>query len=527
MKPTTQLLALWLVVAACLSPAAGAGKAYDVRACGATGDGKTLCTKAVQKAIDDCAAAGGGRVHFPPGRYLCGTIFLKSRVTLHLDAGSVLMGSKDLADYPVTVQAFRSYTDNYTVRSLIYGEGLERVAIVGRGVIDGQGRAFRGEYKRRPYILRLVSCRHVTVAGVTFRDSPMWVQHYLACDDVRIRGVTVRSRANGNNDGLDIDCCRRVCVSGCNIDTGDDAIVLKSTADRACRDVVVTGCVLRSHCNALKLGTETNGGFENVVLTACSIYDTRLAGVALEIVDGGTMDRVVVSNLVMRNVGAPIFVRLGDRGRPFKKDTPRPTMGVLRNVTISNIQASGCGVTGCAISGLPGHRIENLTLSNLRLSFVGDGSTKDAARAVPEERGRYPEFSMFGRLPAYGLFCRHAAGLKLINVHLRARKRDLRHALVCDDVQDVTIDGLDAGASPGAVATVRLAQTKGALVRGCTPITAGTFVKLEGKATDRVTLVANDFSGVGTIAEAAADVPAGALLQRANRTAGKRARRAE
>ena len=161
------------------------------------------------------------------------------------------------------------------------------------------------------------------------RDSPMWVQHYLDCEGVSIRDVTVRSRVNHNNDGIDIDGCRRVRISDCDIWSGDDAIVLKSTFAGPCRDVTVTNCVISSNCNALKLGTESNGGFENIVMSNCTIYDNRLAGIALEMVDGGTLDRVIVSNIVMNKVGAPIFMRLGNRARPYTENGPRPGMGQL------------------------------------------------------------------------------------------------------------------------------------------------------------------------------------------------------
>ncbi|MBM3889694.1 MAG: glycoside hydrolase, partial [Verrucomicrobia bacterium] len=225
---------------------------FNIREFGVAGDGSRLDTQPIQKAIDTCAQAGGGTVYFPAGTYLSGTLFMKNRVTLHLDAGAVLLGSKELKDYPVTVSAFRSYTDNYTDKSLLYGEKLQGVAIHGRGTIDGQGAAFKGPYKVRPYLIRFVSCQDVSVRDITLKDSPMWVQHFLACDDVLVEGVRVRSRCNANNDGIDIDCCHRVRIANCDISSGDDAIVLKSTADRPCKDVAVTNCVLSTHCNAFK-----------------------------------------------------------------------------------------------------------------------------------------------------------------------------------------------------------------------------------------------------------------------------------
>ncbi|MHC4439085.1 MAG: glycoside hydrolase family 28 protein, partial [Planctomycetota bacterium] len=329
-------ISTWTICLLAAGPVFAAEEMYDVRDYGAKPDGKTLCTKSIQKTIDACSQSGGGTVYLPPGTFLSGTIYFKSGVTLRLAAGSTLLGSKSLKDYPPTVQAFRSYTDNYTDKSLIYGENVERIAIAGSGTIDGQGASFKGPYKVRPYMIRFIQCRNVTVKDVTLRNSPMWVQHYLACDDVHITGITVRSLVNHNNDGINIDSCRRVIISDCNIESGDDAIVLKSTSARVCRDVAVSNCVLSSRCNALKMGTESNGGFKNIVMTGCSIYDTRLAGVALEIVDGGTMNRVVVSNITMDKVGAPIFLRLGNRARPFKKDMDTPGIGFMRNITISN-----------------------------------------------------------------------------------------------------------------------------------------------------------------------------------------------
>lgn len=512
----------WILAELLLAIAAasvyGDVQVYDVRDYGAKLDGKTLCTEAIQKAIDGCAKDGGGTVYFAPGVFLSGTIYMKSGVTLHIDSGCTLLGSTDLRDYPPTVQAFRSYTDNYTDKSLIYGENLERVAIVGQGIIDGQGRAFKGPYKVRPYMIRLVGCRDILVKDVTIQNSPMWVQHYLACDDVRITGITVRSRVNANNDGIDIDCCRRVIISDCSVDSGDDAIVLKSTADRPCQHVVVRNCVLSSRCNALKMGTESNGGFQNIVISGCAIYDTRLAGVALEIVDGGTMDGVVVSDISMSGVGAPIFLRLGNRARPFKKDMERPGIGIMRNITISDIEATKAGSTGCAISGIPEAKIENVTLSNLRLSFEGGGAKQDASRDVPEQSTGYPEFSMFGRLPAYGFYCRHVKGLKLLNVELQSAQSDLRHALVCEDVEDVLVDALDARFWPRAAAVMRLKDVKGAFIRGCrAKAGTGVFLELQGSRSERVTLAGNDLKGVSKIVEMAVEVPEMALFNTANR----------
>ncbi len=513
------LLLCCVVITMMASALPGAEVLYDIRDFGALPDGRTLCTQAIQAAVDKCAASGGGTVYLPPGTFLSGTIHLKSGITLHLDQGATLLGSRNLQDYPPVATSYRSYTDNYTDKCLIYGQKLEHVAITGRGVIDGQGAAFKGPYKVRPYLIRFVECRDVVVEGVTMKDSPMWVQHYLACDDVRLSGLTVKSHVNANNDGIDIDSCRRVTITACNIDSGDDAIVLKSTSAQPCRDVVVSACVLRSTCNALKMGTESNGGFQNIVLTGCTVYDTRLAGVALEIVDGGTMDRLVVSDITMNGVGAPIFLRLGNRARPFQEGIDKPGVGRMRNITISNIEATGANATGCAIAGLPDARIENVTLDNIRLSFAGGGRLEQAARPIPEEPEKYPEYAMFGPLPAYGLYCRHVEGLKFSNVQLQLAGSDKRHAVVLDDVKNATLDGLDAAFFPGGAAPLRLVDGREVLIQGCRPA-AGTdvFLRLQGPRTEGVTLMGNDFRGVKKVVEADESVSDTAVALIANRT---------
>lgn len=414
---------------------------FDASTFGAVGDGRAIDTKAIQAAVDACARAGGGTVYLRAGRYLSGTVYLKSNVTLHLAAGAVLAGSTNLADYPVTIPALRSYTDTYTDKSLLYAENLDNIAIEGRGVVDGQGASFQGPYKVRPFLVRMVNCRNVNVSGVTMKDSPMWVQHYLACDGVAIHGITVHSRVNANNDGIDIDCCDRVRISDCDISSGDDAIVLKSTSARATRNVVVANCVVSSHCNALKLGTESNGGFENIAIANCTVYDTRLSGVALEIVDGGTLDRVNVSNILMDGVGAPIFIRLGDRGRPYETDGPPPPAGRLRNVLLSGIQATRAGTVGCAIAGLSGHPIEQVAIDNMRLVFDGGGRAQHEHGVVPEHPEKYPEHNMFGVLPAYAFYCRHVRGLRFRNVEVSTAKPDTRAALLIEDVEDLEITG--------------------------------------------------------------------------------------
>jgi len=495
-----------------LRPQTSGSSLYDVRLYGATGDGAAMDTNAIQLAIGRCARSGGGTVLFPAGIYLSGTLVLENNVSLQIEAGAVLRASRNLADYPAHVPALRSYTDNYTDKSLIYAESVENVSILGQGTIDGQGGAFQGPYKVRPYMMRFVNCRNVAVHGVTIRDSPMWVQHYLACEEVAISGIMVRSRVNVNNDGIDIDSCRGVRISDCDIWSGDDAIVLKATIDRPCRDVVIANCVLSSACNALKLGTESNGGFENVAISNCTVSETRLAGLAVEMVDGGVLDRVSVSNLVMKGVGAPIFIRLGDRGRPFMEGGERPPAGRLRNVTISGVVADGAGPTGCAIAGLSSQEIENVTLDNIRMSFAGGGTLSDALRDVPEKADAYPEFSMFGKLPAYGFYCRHVKNLRLRNVQTVSGEPEERPALAAEDVETMELAGCTLDCAEQAESAVRLTGARDVFVHGCRntrPLRV--WMRVKGAGSRRIRLAGNDLAPALKPVEASADVPPDAI----------------
>ncbi|MCX7043991.1 MAG: glycoside hydrolase family 28 protein [Candidatus Sumerlaeota bacterium] len=509
-----------IIFALCLASSAAAENApFNVRNYGAAGDGKTLDTAAIQKAVDACAASSGGAVILPAGRYLSGTIRLKSHVALQLDDGAILLGSPSLEDYPETSSSVRSYTDNYVRQSLIAGENLERVAIRGRGVIDGQGQLFRRkEYLTRPYVIRLVKCEDVLIEGVTLLNSPMWMQHYLACDRVRIQGIRVWNHASYNNDGLDIDGCHDVRISDCDFDSDDDALCLKSTLDRACENVVITNCRISSHCNAIKTGTESNGGFKNIVISNCAISSPARSkatygaqrgycGVALEIVDGGTLENVTISNIAIRGVGVPFFMRLGNRARPFVKNGPKPPVGVFRNVIVADIVATEVSSMGCSITGVPGHPIENVSIHDVRLSFDGGGRLEEASRKPPEKEASYPESGMFGALPAWGFYCRHVKDISFSNVSLRTAAPDLRHAIVGDDARDLRIEGMDASVSAGAAPLIRLCQVENAAISSCLPLgKIATFLKLEGERTSRIFLGPNIAAGAEQLTECAPEV---------------------
>ncbi|MBU4459252.1 MAG: glycoside hydrolase, partial [Verrucomicrobia bacterium] len=478
-----------------------------------------------------CASAGGGTVRLAGGRFLSGTIRLRSHVTLHIEGGATLLGSTNILHYPHHIPAIRSYTDTYVKQSLIVGEDLEDIGLVGRGTIDGQGPAFRmadrnRPYENRPYLIRLIHCRDILVEDLRLRRSPMWMQHYLGCERLVMRGVHVWNFGNANNDALDIDGCKDVAVSGCVFESDDDAITLKSTFERPCEGVTIGGCVARSHCNAIKMGTESSGGFRDISIANCVVtspLETNttygcprgMGGIALELVDGGRLERVAIANVTIRGVMVPLFLRLGDRARPYREGMAPPPPGSFRDVTLQNIVATDVGRVGCSITGLTNAILENVSLANIQFRFEGGGARALTEKSVAELPRNYPEGRMFGELPAYGFYCRHVKGLRFSGIRLQTDAPDLRHAMVFDDAEGVVVDGLDADFATGAAALLRFVQTRGAVVRGCQPrAPGGTFVSLAGDATRDIALLGNDLSGAASVADIPPGVPKAALTVR-------------
>ncbi|MBN2578583.1 MAG: glycoside hydrolase family 28 protein [Pirellulales bacterium] len=448
----------------------------------AVNDGKTLCTEAIQAAVDACAQRGGGTVYFPPGIYLSGTIVLKSNVTLHLEAGAELRGSRDLKDYPSHVPELRSYTDLYTERSLLYAERAENITILGRGVIEGQSKHFQGwrTPKLRPYLIRFVECRNVRVRDVTLQRSANWTLHLLSCDDVVVDRIRINNlpAVNHNGDGIDVDSSRNIRIANCDISAQDDAIVLKSTTPRRCECVTVTNCTLKSERNGFKLGTETVGGFRSIVMSNCTIRDAHSTGITLLAVDGGDCEGICINNVVIENVRfSAIFLRLGNRARPYwiprpgdkpSEAPPPPKVAALRDVIISNVIARGTTSTGIFMTGLPDHPIENVTLSNIKVEVQGRGNRSAAQRLdVPENESDYPNSNKFGPLPAYGVYARHMSNLRLHNLDLSFRKDDARAPVVCQDVRDLDLFGLRAATGTKADCVIRLRHSENAFIHGC------------------------------------------------------------
>jgi len=510
-------LYFYAALLACFTPLSSQSfRIFDVKDYGAHGDGITADTRAIQSAIND-ASVSGGKVLLAGGRFLSGTIFMKSNVTLEIAEGAVLLGSTHPGDYPDTISNLQSYNDIFLSKSLIYGDNLSNISIAGKGTIDGQGAAFRvttkvkpDRYRNRPFGIRFIRCTNILIENIRMRNSAMWMQHYLACEFLTIRGITVYNHANQNNDMMDIDGCKNVIISDCFGDTDDDALTLKSTSGFINENITVTNCVLSSHVNGIKFGTETIGGFKNISISNIVIKPSEkketifglpggIGGIVLEIVDGGTMEGVTISNVAMNGVQTPIFMRLGNRGRTIREGMPKPAAGVMNNIRLANITAVNAGNIGSSIHGIPGHRIENIFLDNISLAYAG-GEMK-SVREIPEEKEEeYPESSMFGTLPAYGFFIRHASGVHLRGITLTRNSGDNRPAVMLDDIEEADLDGVQGMIGPGAESFLKFVNVRNAFIDHVRPHgSTGAFLSAAGGESANINLYHNDYSSAKNI----------------------------
>ena len=429
-------------------------KDYIITDYGAVSDTTRLSTHALQQAIDACSAAGGGRVVVPTGSFKIGSIELRSDVNLFLEHGATLYGSTNVADYRPMKSDYVSLRTQTTTIQLIYADRVKNVVISGTGTIDGRGRAFaklswNDEGITRPHLLRFIQSHDIVVRDVTLRNSGCWMQHYLACDRLRIDGIKVFNRNNYNNDALDLDGCHEVVVEGMMADSDDDAITLKSTSPRLCENIRISDCVVSSHCNAIKLGTETNGGFRNISISGIVVkpsYDQRekffgqwrgTSAVSLEIVDGGTMENVSVSDITVEGTESPIFVRLGNRARGYREGLAVEHVGTIRGIRLDHILVRDAGATACSITGLPGHPVEDVWLSDITIHHRGgitDADLPKITEAIADEKEKeYPEATMWGPLPAKGFYLRHTRGIHLSNIDIQTASPDARPLFVNED----------------------------------------------------------------------------------------------
>jgi hypothetical protein len=506
---------------------------------GAKADGKVLDSNAINSAINHAHDAGGGVVYLGPGTYLCGTVVLKSRVTLYLEAGAVLLGSKNMNDY--TPQGGPSAAGDAGQRHLLFARDVDDVTIMGAGRIDGQGKSFWVPSGRKQVpaeerwgdvatlywkplprvspMIELVDCRRLHIEHVRVENSSGWTMRLINCSNVVVDGISIKNPVYGINvDGIDVTNCSDVRIANCSIDTADDAICLKSEnpygiSAPACRNITVTNCTMTGCCNGFKFGTRTEGAFENITFSNSVIHNDDvdlnariISGICLEMVDGGSVDGVTIVGIRMQRTRTPIFLRLGNR-------TPRKTgqPGTLRNILISDILASGAIFTS-SITGVPGYDIEDVTLSNIRVDTLEETREDWLSRAIPEQANAYPEARMFGRLPAWGLYLRHARGLRLRDLWLTSPAEQNTPAILCDDVKQIEISGLRATARAQNVSTMTFQNVQDAWIRD-TQVMAGTpsLLHASGSSSTNLLISGCDLRGAHEVVTRSAELPASAV----------------
>jgi polygalacturonase len=478
---------------------------YNVRAYGAVGDGRTLDSPAINKAIEECSLAGGGTVYFPAGMYLCGSIRLKSNIHLVLEVGSVILGAPQyLNAYDPTEPwegiAYQDGGHTYFHNSLIWGEDLTNISITGAGMINGGGlvrsddlldttNGFADWNNPNPPLrekqsvrmgnksIALKHCHNVVLRDFTVFHGGHFAILAAGCDGMTVDNVTMDT----NRDGIDIDSCCNTFVSNCRINSpDDDGLCPKSSyalgRNIATENLTIVNCQVsgyeegtlldgtmkpgRDKTGRIKFGTESNGGFRNVTISNCTFRDCK--GLALEEVDGGVMENIIISNITMMDVaGAPIYITLGKRNRGPNVTTPSQ----CRNVLITNVLATGIEPkSGIQITGTPDQDIEGVRLDNIRLVFNGGGRREDGNRVPPELGTGYPEPGNLGTMPGYGVFARHARDLEMDNVQVSFRNTELRPAMVCIDVKGLEIDNFKAKMA-GGIPPAKLDGVTGLVIR--------------------------------------------------------------
>lgn len=441
----TSLEQMAATLTANLKPWPVPNRVFRVTDYGAVGDGKTVNSAAIQKALDACSQAGGGVVLIEKGDYVTGTLDLKNGVMLEIAKDARLLGSTNFTDYPPRVPAHETVMDTWMklTQSLIYAENCDRIGIRGAGVIDGQGTRENfpgkndiGAMPNRPFLIRMVECHNVVMDGITLKDPAAWTQNYLNCENVILQGVHVNSLSNWNNDAFDIDGCRNVIVRGCSSLSVDDGLCFKGAGLRTLENVLVENSEFRTPCNAIKFGTDSQGNFRNILIRNVTIGGTpvpalhksreSISGISLQSVDGGTLENILITGVRMDNTHSPFCLRLGNRGR-VKPDMPKPEPGAIRRIILEHIQGGGHQRRGSIISGILGAKIRDVVFRDIQLTTSGGGTEKDATRIVPEFIDAYPDAFTFGAtVPAYGFWIRHAEHILFDRVTITPATPDAR-----------------------------------------------------------------------------------------------------
>ena len=467
---------------------------FDVRAFGATGDGKTVDSPAINKAIEAAAAAGGGLVVFPRGNYVSFSIRLKSHVDLYLSQGSAIVaaesplpgqttgymgGTYDAAEPNTAWDAYQDYGHNHWHNSLIWGENISDFSIAGPGLIWGKGlsfgasRAARGDYPiyraeqagAGNKAIALKNCRNVILRDFSILKGGHFGLLLTGVDNLTIDNLKIDT----DRDGMDIDCCKNVHVSNCTVNSPwDDAICPKSSYAlgfaKPTQNVTITNCYVTGcwelgsvldgtfkrrggGTGRIKCGTESNGGFINIAISNC-VFE-GCGGLALETVDGALLEDITVTNLTMRDINnCPIFLRLGARLRGPKETTK---VGTLRRVLINNVNSFNTPSRYSSIlSGIPGYAIEDVKLSDIYVQHVGGAPADSTGIQVPEDETKYPEPGMFGPTPSQGFFLRHMKNLEVSHVEVQPVAADPRASFYLEDVHRADFVAVTAPSTPPA-----------------------------------------------------------------------------
>jgi polygalacturonase len=464
-----------------------ASKEFLITNYGAKADGKTLSTTAIQKAIDAAFSNKGGIVVFPKGEFLSGSIQLKTNVSLFLEEGAVLLGSTNPKDYfkmDFPGRPDSPKKDDNSQMALLLAHKATNIKLFGKGKIDGQGlqlalnidslhhagiavdpnytiKRNRPNETMRPKLFRFSQCENVTVEGLEVGAASCWGLSFELCSNLIIDNLKVVNRSYWNNDGIDITDCQNVKITNCNINSGDDGICLKSYYPGYANDgIYIANCTIKSSASAIKFGTASYGGFKNVVIKDIQVFDTFRSAIAIESVDGAVIENIEVSNINAVNTGNAIFIRIGQRSGE--------KAGSIKNVSIKDVKVqvpfgrpdSNYDIRGpevdffhnpfpSSIVGIPGYQIENVNLENITISYPGRASkgmayvSLNRLDQVPEVIKEYPEFSMFGELPAWAFYVRHANGISFKNVKVTLDDTDFRPAFVFDDVQNLSMEKID------------------------------------------------------------------------------------
>ena len=382
-------------------------------------------TEEIQTAIDYLANLGGGTVRLRNGDYVSGTIELRSNIRLEIAKGSRLLGSTNLQDYPEYIAKRQTVMDTHMGmhQSLIVAENCQNISICGDGIIDGRGGRDNFPGKEtvcatpgRPFLIRIIDSNNVHIDGIFLKDAACWMQNYLNCENLLIENIHVENQANYNNDGIDIDGCRNVIVRDCYVSSGDDAMCFKGASQKPSERILVENCEFYSSCNAIKFGTDTQGDFRNVLIKHCKIGGVREemrrikvmgadSGISLEMVDGGILENILISDIVLDRARSPLFMRLDDRGR-VKTGDPKPNVGAIRNIILENITGSENGPVGSYFLGIPEKKIKNVFIHNIKLYQAASEKPVVQEKDFDEMYGWYPDAQMIkivGDAPAYGL----------------------------------------------------------------------------------------------------------------------------